>query len=63
MGMVFTILSFATLTGTPIAGQLIEKKAGGYEYGQIFAGTVMAVGCCLLIAAKFARNKKLMARV
>lgn len=63
MGMVFTILSFAALTGTPIAGQLIEKKGGGYEYGQIFAGTVMAVGCCLLIAARYTRNKKLMARV
>ena len=63
MGMVFTILSFATLTGTPIAGQLIEKKGGGYEYGQIFAGTVMSVGCCLLIAARYTRNKKFTAKV
>ncbi|KAE9369062.1 MFS general substrate transporter [Stipitochalara longipes BDJ] len=63
MGMVFTILSFATLTGTPIAGQLIEKKGGGYEYGQIFAGTVMSFGCCLLIAARYTRTKKLMTKV
>jgi hypothetical protein len=63
MGMVFTMLSFATLTGSPIAGQLIQRKGGGYEYGQIFAGTVMFVGCCFLIAARYATNKKLMVKI
>jgi MFS family permease len=63
MGMVFTMLSFATLTGPPIAGQLIQVKKGGYEYGQLFAGADMFVGCCLLIAARYAANKKLMVKI
>ena len=63
MGMVFTILSFAVLTGPPIAGQLIQLKGGGYEYAQIFAGVVMLVGCCLITAARYASNKKLLVRI
>lgn len=63
MGMVFTMLSFATLTGSPIAGQLIQRKGGEYEYGQIFAGTVMFVGCCFLIAARYATNRKYMVKI
>jgi MFS family permease len=63
MGMVFTILSFATLTGPPIAGELIQRQGGEYEYGQIFAGMVMFVGCCLLIASRYTRSTKLMAKV
>ncbi|EFE42960.1 hypothetical protein TRV_02325 [Trichophyton verrucosum HKI 0517] len=35
-GMVFTIVSFATLTGPPLAGMLIEKRNGDYLYAQIF---------------------------
>jgi hypothetical protein len=45
MGMAFTIVSFAVLTGPPIAGQLIQKKAGEYTYAQIFAGADMLIGC------------------
>lgn len=63
MGMVFTMMSFATLTGPPIAGQLIQIKGGGYQYGQIFAGADMLVGCLFLIAARYATNKKLMVKI
>jgi len=56
-------LSFATLTGPPIAGELIQRQGGEYEYGQIFAGMVMFVGCCLLIASRYTRSTKLMAKV
>jgi len=59
MGMVFTIVSFAVLTGPPIAGQLIQRKGGNYEYAQIFAGLDMLVGCSLLCAARYAKNKNL----
>lgn len=57
MGMVFTLVSFAVLTGPPIAGQLIQRDHGGYLYAQIFAGLVMLVGCLLLLAAKRAKNR------
>lgn len=56
MGMVFSIVSFAVLTGPPIAGQLIQKKGGDYIYAQIFAGLDLLVGCCFLVAARYAKN-------
>jgi MFS family permease len=62
MGMVFTIVSFAVLTGPPIAGQLIQLRGAeerGYEYAQVFAGCVMLVGCGLLCAAKWCKNRTL----
>jgi MFS family permease len=63
MGMVFTIVSFAVLTGPPIAGQLIQRKKGDYTYAQIFAGLDMVVGCGLLCTARYAKNRKLVAKL
>ncbi|KAG9247481.1 major facilitator superfamily domain-containing protein [Calycina marina] len=59
MGMVFTIVSFAVLTGPPIAGALIAAKDGEYQYAQIFAGLDLTVGCCFLIAARVCKSRKL----
>jgi hypothetical protein len=44
IGMVFTIISVAALTGPPIAGALIRLQTGGFLYAQLFAGTSMMVG-------------------
>lgn len=63
MGMIFTIVSFAVLTGPPIAGQLIQKKAGQYTYAQIFAGADMLAGCALLTAARMAQSRTLMKKL
>lgn len=63
MGMIFTIVSFAVLTGPPIAGQLIQKKAGQFTYAQIFAGADMMIGCGFLIAARMAQSRKLMSKL
>ena len=52
MGMVFSCISFACLTGPPLAGFLIQKKDGGYLYAQMFAGTVMMAGCAILVAGR-----------
>ncbi|KAM0427770.1 hypothetical protein ACHAPT_007226 [Fusarium lateritium] len=51
MGMAFTVASFAALTGPPIAGAIIDAQ-GGYSGAQVFAGSVLAMGGGLLIAAK-----------
>ena len=63
MGMIFTIVSFAVLTGPPIAGQLIEKKGGGYEYAQLFAALDMVIGGLFLAAARVANTRKLAAKL
>lgn len=44
LGMAFTIVSFASLTGSPIAGAIIAAGDGDFLGAQLFAG-------CSLIAA------------
>ena len=56
MGMVFSVASFAALTGPPIAGALVSIGEGRYVYAQIFAGSSMVVGCANLIAARVAKT-------
>lgn len=52
MGMAFTIVSFSSLTGPPLAGALIQLRGGSYLYANIFAGTSLLIGGCLLVAAR-----------
>ena len=63
MGMVFTVVSFACLTGAPIAGALIQRKHGDYLYAQMFAGTVLMGGCATLFAGRVAKKGFAKARV
>ena len=63
MGMVFSVISFACLTGSPLAGALIQRKDGGYLYAQIYAGSVLMLGCSMLVAARVAKNGWRKARV
>lgn len=48
----FTIVSFASLTGIPIAGQLITTAGGRYEGLIAFTGGVYAISFCLYYASK-----------
>jgi predicted MFS family arabinose efflux permease len=57
MGMVFTIVSFAVLTGAPIAGAIIDS-GGGYVGAQAFAGCSLAVAFVLLILSKVVKMRK-----
>jgi hypothetical protein len=52
-------MSFATLTGTPIAGALLTRDDGGYKYAIIFSGAVIIVGgaCCLGVRIKKSGTK------
>lgn len=63
IGMVFTIVSFAVLTGPPIAGELIQRNKGEYLYAQIFAGITVSIGGCFLAAARLAKNRELAAKL
>lgn len=56
MGMIFTVVSFGCLTGSPLGGALVEKKGGGYLYAQMFAASVLTCGCATLIAARIAQT-------
>lgn len=52
IGMIFTIVSVAALTGPPLAGKLIEVYGGRYLGVQIWAGACMMLGGLSLIAAR-----------
>ncbi|KAF7594167.1 hypothetical protein BBP40_010016 [Aspergillus hancockii] len=53
IGMVFSIVSLASLTGPPIAGALVDANGGQYLYAQVFGGSSMMLGCLLLAAASY----------
>ncbi|KAI2602928.1 MFS general substrate transporter [Hypoxylon fragiforme] len=57
MGMVFTIVSFAVLTGNPIAGAIIGAMGGSYVGAQIFTGVCLLVGMGFILAARWVRMR------
>ncbi|KAF3492340.1 uncharacterized protein GIQ15_01857 [Arthroderma uncinatum] len=56
-GMVFPIVSLATLTGPPLAGALIGLRNGDFLYAQIFGGTAFVAGSLILVGARFAHTR------
>ncbi|KAL3421571.1 MFS monocarboxylate transporter [Phlyctema vagabunda] len=64
MGMFFTVVSFACLTGPPLGGFLIERNGGNYLYAQVWAASCLFAGGCLHIIARLVGTKgKLIARI
>jgi peptide chain release factor 1 len=57
IGMIFSLVSVAALTGPPLAGKLIEVNGGKYLAVQIWGGACLVLGGFLLIAAKRASKK------
>lgn len=55
MGMVLTIVSFAALTGSPIAGALVQADNGGFLYMQMFMGSSVLLGTILVALARVTR--------
>jgi MFS family permease len=60
MGMIFTIVSFASLAGPPIAGAIITAEGGSYYGAQTFAGATLILGMVLMAAARMVKVKRLM---
>jgi MFS family permease len=56
MGMVFSIVGFANLTGPPLAGALIQKAGGEYKYAFVFAGTCLCLGTTFSVACRIAKG-------
>ena len=56
MGMIFSIMSFACLTGPPIAGLLVQRLNGNYLGAQIFAGSAVLAGSITLLAARVVKE-------
>jgi predicted MFS family arabinose efflux permease len=58
IGMVCTVVSFACLSGAPIAGKLLDAIDGHYMAAQIFGGVVMIIGSAFLLASKIAQDRR-----
>lgn len=56
MGMVYSIISFANLTGPPIAGALIKAGEGHYTYAFAFGGTCLLLGTSFLVACRISKG-------
>lgn len=65
-GILYFCISIGVLTGSPIAGALVETNGGDYKYLKLFAGVTMLVGAILVAVLRFyikhmaeeAQNKK-----
>ncbi|KAI0190720.1 major facilitator superfamily transporter [Xylaria flabelliformis] len=57
IGMVFTIVSFATLTGNPIAGAIIAADGGRYNGAQAFTGSSLLLGASFIFGARLVRMR------
>lgn len=55
-GMCFSFISFACLTGPPIAGVLIQRGDGDFLYAQMFGGSALMAGALLLMASSVAKK-------
>lgn len=51
-GVLYTCLSIATLTGSPIAGAILNRQHGSYWGLQTFAGAMMVASVLFFIAAR-----------
>ncbi|KAI0453915.1 MFS general substrate transporter [Xylaria acuta] len=58
IGMIFTIVSFATLTGNPIAGAIIAVDGGRYSGAQAFTGSSLLLGAFFIFGAKLVRMRR-----
>ena len=54
--MVFSVVAFASLTGSPIAGAIIEADGGTYLAAQIWGATSMLLGAVALTGARVGRT-------
>lgn len=55
LGMVFSVISFAALTGPPIGGALLSADGGKYLPAQIWAGASMLLSAFFLMGARVSK--------
>ncbi|KAL1893591.1 hypothetical protein Sste5346_006422 [Sporothrix stenoceras] len=58
IGMGFTFIGVSVVAGPPAAGAMVTALHGRYIGAQTFAGSLLVVGGCLVLAAKVARMRR-----
>jgi MFS family permease len=51
-GVSIAISSFASLTGSPIAGKIIADQYGDFKYAKVFAGVTCGIGTIFFILTR-----------
>ncbi|KAI5461545.1 major facilitator superfamily transporter [Mariannaea sp. PMI_226] len=59
MGMMCTIASFATLTGSPIGGTILNYQGGKYIGAQMFAGVAMLLSATFISCSRFVKLRRM----
>ncbi|KAK1989926.1 major facilitator superfamily transporter [Colletotrichum falcatum] len=59
IGMVFSVVSLAVLTGNPIAGAIVSAAGGRYLGAQAFAGSCLVLGAFFLALARVVKTRKM----
>ncbi|KAL8341378.1 hypothetical protein RB598_003360 [Gaeumannomyces tritici] len=59
IGMVFTIVSFGALMGSPVAGALVSRMGGSYLGAQVFSGASMLISAGFIVASRVAKGRRL----
>ncbi len=58
IGMGFTFIGVAVIAGPPAAGALVTDLDGRYLGVQVFAGSMLVVGTCLIAVAKVVHMRR-----
>ncbi|KAL8405012.1 hypothetical protein RB594_009771 [Gaeumannomyces avenae] len=59
IGMVFTIVSFGALMGSPVAGALVSRMGGSYLGARVFSGASMLISAGFIVASRVAKGRRL----
>ncbi|KAJ6460074.1 MFS general substrate transporter [Mycena vitilis] len=63
IGILYSVISFPSLVGGPVAGALLQAGKGEYTGMILFAGLTVIAGSFLILAAKLKIDSRLFARV
>ncbi|KAF8192335.1 MFS general substrate transporter [Mycena galopus ATCC 62051] len=63
IGLLYTIMSFPSLAGGPVAGALLQAGKGQYTGMILFAGLTVIAGSFLIFAARLRIDSRLLSRV
>ncbi|KAJ6549934.1 MFS general substrate transporter [Mycena capillaripes] len=63
IGLLYSVISFPSLVGGPVAGALLQAGRGQYTGMILFAGLTVIAGSFLILAAKLKVDSRLFARV
>ena len=62
-GMLFALVSFAGLAGSPIAGAIVTRNHGSFDGLKIFTGVMLLAGATFFIAARISVAGTKMGRI